>query len=59
MSHKGRILTLIVECVDDDCSWIWEAHKCMKGKHGIRVFTISNGDLLKELEELNAQDGRG
>jgi hypothetical protein len=49
MNNTGRVLTLVVKIDQDEYPrWIMDAH-FGDAKHGVKVLSISEGDLRKEL----------
>lgn len=51
-SQKGRIMTLVVRVEQDDYpNWVLDAHLASP-QNGVRVLSISEGDLAKEYEEV-------
>jgi len=54
MSHSnvGRELTLKITITDDDKShWIWDSVGRGLELHGVRVHTVSDGDVFKERDD--------
>ena len=51
VGNVSRILTLVVEVDRPEADWIWENHKEGKAINGVKVNSISNGDLLEDLSK--------
>lgn len=53
--NKGRVLTIRLTVTDHEKSkWIWENHlkSTTQMDNGVQVTAITNGDLFKEVSEL-------